>query len=82
VPPYRAVGEEQAEDETLSPRLTTTGLAAMGSGTGLVLSRVGRRAGIWAPPEIAQAVLEGIFWCRVMLEDSLAIEDAVTNPAA
>ena len=31
---------------------------------GLLLSRVGLRAGISAPPELAQAVLEGVFWCR------------------
>lgn len=29
-----------------------------------LLSRVGLRAGISAPPELAQAVLEGVFWCR------------------
>lgn len=27
-------------------------------------STIGRRAGIDAPPELAQAVLEGVFWCR------------------
>ncbi|CAM9112117.1 unnamed protein product, partial [Ectocarpus sp. 13 AM-2016] len=81
VPPFRAAGEDQAEDETLSPPLASTGLAATVSGKGLVLSRVGLRAGIWAPPEIAQAVLEGVFWCRMMLEDSVALENAVTEPA-
>ncbi|CAM9364497.1 unnamed protein product [Ectocarpus sp. 12 AP-2014] len=81
VPPFRAAGEDQAEDETLSPPLASTGLAATVSRRGLVLSRVGLRAGIWAPPEIAQAVLEGVFWCRMMLEDSVALENAVTEPA-
>ncbi|CAB1108099.1 unnamed protein product [Ectocarpus sp. CCAP 1310/34] len=82
VPPLCAAGEDQAEDETLSHPLATTGLAATVSGGGLVLSRVGLRAGIWAPPEIAQAVLEGVFWCRMMLEDSVALENAVIEPAA
>ncbi|CAN0233660.1 unnamed protein product [Ectocarpus sp. 12 AP-2014] len=81
VPPFRAAGEDQAGDETLSPPLASTGLAATVSGRGLGLSRVGLRAGIWAPPEIAQAVLEGVFWCRMMLEDSVALEKAVTEPA-
>lgn len=35
-----------------------------GAGRGLLLSSVGLRAGIEAPPELAQAVLEGVFWCR------------------
>ncbi|CAM9226007.1 unnamed protein product [Ectocarpus sp. 6 AP-2014] len=82
VPPFRAAGEDQAEGETLSPPLSTMGLAATVSGRGLVLSRVGLRAGIWAPPEIAQAVLEGVFWCRMMLEDSVALENAIDEPAA
>lgn len=34
------------------------------AGRGLLLSSVGLRAGIEAPPELAQAVLEGVFWCR------------------
>lgn len=33
---------------------------------GLLLSSVGLRAGIQAPPELAQAVLEGVFWCRYL----------------
>ncbi|CAN0140635.1 unnamed protein product, partial [Laminaria digitata] len=47
----------------------TEGLSDGGWSTHGLLSRVGLRAGISAPPELAQAVLEGVFWCRVMLED-------------
>lgn len=38
--------------------------AARGKEQELLLSNVGLRAGIRAPPELVQAVLEGVFWCR------------------
>eukprot|EP00752_Nemacystus_decipiens_P002177 g2072.t2 len=48
---------------------------------GVVLSSVGLRAGIQAPPELAQAVLEGVFWCRVMMEDSTTCSNHLAGAA-
>lgn len=44
-----------------------------------VLSSVGLRAGISAPPELAQAVLEGVFWsrCGVTIRSSRHVVEEV-----
>lgn len=39
-------------------------VSAIATDLGVVVSRVGVRAGLFAPPALAQAVLEGVFWCR------------------
>ena len=55
------VGRRAEREEALA---VVDGAETATTGLGLVLSSVGLRAGIQAPPELAQAVLEGVFWCR------------------
>lgn len=55
------IGRRAEREEALA---VVDGAETATAGLGLVLSSVGLRAGIQAPPELAQAVLEGVFWCR------------------
>lgn len=53
-----------AREEIVAEMTGVETAAGAAVGRGLLLSSMGLRAGIQAPPELAQAVLEGVFWCR------------------
>ncbi|CAM9196685.1 unnamed protein product [Scytosiphon promiscuus] len=80
VTPHRAAHVQEG-DEGQRPLLEGTKLEATGARSGLFLSTVGLRAGICAPPELVQAVTEGVFWCRMMVEDSPVIQEATSTPS-